>query len=335
MANVKISPILNNAQFTHNGELLAGGKIYSFAANSLTSQKATYTDSSANTYNSNPIVLDSSGRLQSSIWLIENEKYQFVVTDSSNVTIETHNEVIGEPTPPANNYYISSVFNDNIFYNNDGNVLSYGKIYSYMNNSYSVKQPTYTSSSGETVSTNPIVLTSIGTLPHNIYLDTNKKYNLVLTKNDGTTILKNYNGSYGKLTETPTYFTSGIYPFLTEDRLNINVLTPTVGQLWQIAPDDMSTTMDVYSANLIVTINYVNYTNGVDEKLSVGLSAIVGNLTTVANYVYYNNYQDEKLSTSLSAVSGTLPVVINVVNYNNYQDEKLSTGLTVISGTLI
>jgi hypothetical protein len=70
MPNVKISPVFNDAQFTSNGSLLAGGKIYTFAANSNTIQQTTYTDNSAKTENSNPIVLDSSGRLQMAIWLI-------------------------------------------------------------------------------------------------------------------------------------------------------------------------------------------------------------------------------------------------------------------------
>ena len=199
MPNVRISPVFNDAQFVANGSLLAGGKIYTFAASSNTQQKTTYTDNSGKTENPNPIVLDSSGRLPNELWLIENIGYQLTLTDRANNTIITHNNVLGLPNPPANLYYKSVVFDDNVFYSNDGLPLSGGKIYSYLNNTFTIKIPTYADSTGNTANPNPITLSNVGTLPAEIYLDTNKKYNLVLTDSNGTTILKNYNGAYGKL----------------------------------------------------------------------------------------------------------------------------------------
>lgn len=196
MPNVKISPIFNDAQFVANAELLAGGKIYTFAANSNTIQQTTYTDNHGDIVNSNPIVLDSSGRMQNSIWLIENLSYQLILTDRANNVITTHNNVTGAPNPAANNLYQSTAFTDPVFYSNDGEPLAGGKLYSYLNNSFTIKIPTYTNSACAIPHTNPIVLSNNGTLPSNIYLDTNKKYNLVLTDSNDV-MLKYYNGAYG------------------------------------------------------------------------------------------------------------------------------------------
>ena len=46
-----------------NGQPLAGGLLYTYAAGTTTPQ-VTYTDSTANTPNTNPIVLDAWGRAQ-------------------------------------------------------------------------------------------------------------------------------------------------------------------------------------------------------------------------------------------------------------------------------
>lgn len=194
-ANVKLSPYFNQAQFTTGNTLLSGGKIYTFV-NGTANQQVSYTDSSGNTYNSNPIILDSSGRLQGSIWLEANLTYTITVTTSSNVLVETRNNIVGGNIS-VNGYKQCPVFKDSVFYDNDGSVLSNGKIYTYKVNSYSVKQNSYTTNAGNVLNTNPIELNANGTIPSNIYLQANLLYNVVLTKNDGTTILKSYNGVYG------------------------------------------------------------------------------------------------------------------------------------------
>ena len=56
--------------FDGSGVPLAGGLIYTYAAGTTTPQ-ITYTSSSGNVPNSNPIVLNSSGRTDNEIWLIQ------------------------------------------------------------------------------------------------------------------------------------------------------------------------------------------------------------------------------------------------------------------------
>jgi hypothetical protein len=80
--------------FNNNGVPLAGGKIYTYAAGT-TSPQTTYTTNSGVTANSNPIVLNSAGRVPSSgeIWLTVGASYKFVLKDSSDVLIATYDNI--------------------------------------------------------------------------------------------------------------------------------------------------------------------------------------------------------------------------------------------------
>lgn len=80
--------------FDNNGNVLSGGKIYTYAAGTTTPQ-ATYTTVGGGTANSNPIILDSAGRLPEEIWLSEGVSYRFVVTDSTNVQLIESDNIAG------------------------------------------------------------------------------------------------------------------------------------------------------------------------------------------------------------------------------------------------
>jgi len=54
--------------FDNNGVPLAGGLLYTYLAGTTTSA-ATYTSASGSIANSNPIILDASGRPPNEIWL--------------------------------------------------------------------------------------------------------------------------------------------------------------------------------------------------------------------------------------------------------------------------
>jgi len=100
---VNLSPIGNGFQFFSNDGLpLNAGKIYTYQAGSTT-PFATYTDSNGLIANTNPIILGTSGRPPSEIWLTEGYFYKFVLTDSSDVTIQTYDNLYGiigvAPTP--------------------------------------------------------------------------------------------------------------------------------------------------------------------------------------------------------------------------------------------
>ena len=87
MATVSISPILNGQQFfDNNGNMLSGGKIFTYQAGTSTPVNS-YTTSAGSTANSNPIVLNSSGRSLNEIWLDISYMYKLVVTLSDGTTV--------------------------------------------------------------------------------------------------------------------------------------------------------------------------------------------------------------------------------------------------------
>jgi hypothetical protein len=65
--------------FDNSGNPLSGGKVYTYAAGTLT-PLSTYTDRGGLTANPNPVVLDSAGRAD--IWLSTNIAYKLIVQDS-------------------------------------------------------------------------------------------------------------------------------------------------------------------------------------------------------------------------------------------------------------
>jgi hypothetical protein len=77
--------------FDANGAPLVGGKLYTYAAGTTT-PLASYTDSTGNTANTNPIILDSRG--EANVWLGA-AVYKFALYDSTNVLIWTVDNING------------------------------------------------------------------------------------------------------------------------------------------------------------------------------------------------------------------------------------------------
>jgi hypothetical protein len=101
--SVNLSPVGNAFQFFSNDGLpLAAGKIQKFQAGSTT-PLATFTDSSGLIANTNPIILGTSGRPPSTIWLSDGFFYKFVLSDANDVVIQTYDNLYGivNAQPPA------------------------------------------------------------------------------------------------------------------------------------------------------------------------------------------------------------------------------------------
>jgi hypothetical protein len=81
-----LTPSPKQQIFGTDGLPLVGGKIYTYAGGTST-PIATYTDSTAGTANTNPIILDSYG--QANIWLINTTSYKFVVKTAADVLLYT------------------------------------------------------------------------------------------------------------------------------------------------------------------------------------------------------------------------------------------------------
>lgn len=94
---VNLSPIGGaGAQFFNNdGVPLSGGLINTYLAGTTTPAN-TYTTSAGNVAHSNPIVLDSAGRVPTGeIWLTAGTSYKFVIKDSSANLIGTYDNIVG------------------------------------------------------------------------------------------------------------------------------------------------------------------------------------------------------------------------------------------------
>jgi len=87
---VNLSPVGGAAAqfFDNSGQVLTGGKLYSYLAGTTT-PAVTYTTNAGNVANSNPIILDAAGRVPSSgeIWLTGGVNYKFVLQDQNNVQL--------------------------------------------------------------------------------------------------------------------------------------------------------------------------------------------------------------------------------------------------------
>ena len=95
---VNLSPVGGAAAqfFDNNGLVLSGGKLYTYAAGTTT-PAATYTTNAGNVAHTNPIILDSAGRVPSSgqVWLTAGINYKFVLTTSVNVQLWSTDNLSG------------------------------------------------------------------------------------------------------------------------------------------------------------------------------------------------------------------------------------------------
>jgi hypothetical protein len=80
--------------FNNDGTVLSGGKLYTYAAGTTT-PKASYTTSAGNIAHTNPIILDSAGRVPTGeIWLLS-APYKFSLFTSTNTLIATYDNISG------------------------------------------------------------------------------------------------------------------------------------------------------------------------------------------------------------------------------------------------
>jgi hypothetical protein len=81
-----LSPTPKLQFFGTDGLPLVGGKLYTYAAGTTT-PLASYTDHTANTQNTNPVILDSNG--EADVWLPESTSYKYILKDANDVTLYT------------------------------------------------------------------------------------------------------------------------------------------------------------------------------------------------------------------------------------------------------
>lgn len=100
MPTVVLSPIGGPGEqfFDNNGNVLSGGKLHTYAAGTTTNL-ATYTTSAGSTAHSNPITLDSAGRVPNDgTWLMYGTPYKMVLKTSAGSTLGTWDNITGAAT---------------------------------------------------------------------------------------------------------------------------------------------------------------------------------------------------------------------------------------------
>lgn len=104
MTSYTISPIWGaGAQlFDNSGNVLSGGKIYTYYAGSTT-PLTTYTNPIGTVANSNPIIANAAGRLTNEIWFPVSGAYKFVLKDANDVLLATYDNIPTTPQPPIVN----------------------------------------------------------------------------------------------------------------------------------------------------------------------------------------------------------------------------------------
>ena len=108
--NIGLAPIYNDRVFRSNdGQILANGKVFTYATNTFTLKQTAYTkNSEGNTVAlANPITLSSQGTLPSQLYLTVGKKYNIVLTEpNGTVILQTTDPV--QPIPSQ--YYTSSIY---------------------------------------------------------------------------------------------------------------------------------------------------------------------------------------------------------------------------------
>ena len=104
---VNLSPVGGVAAqfFDNSGQVLTGGKLYTYLAGTTT-PATTYTTNVGNVANSNPIILDAAGRVPSSgeIWLTSGINYKFVLKTSTDVQLWSVDNLNGIPSSGTQSY---------------------------------------------------------------------------------------------------------------------------------------------------------------------------------------------------------------------------------------
>tara|TARA_R110001632_G_scaffold2618_4_gene11563 strand:- start:1951 stop:3939 length:1989 start_codon:yes stop_codon:yes gene_type:complete len=97
----RLTPAYQTFNTANGSSPLAGGKIHFYVSGSVSTNKDTFSDSTLLTANTNPLVLDSAGRVQVDVW--GDGAYKMVVADSTDTPIDTFDPVTGSFSAEAVN----------------------------------------------------------------------------------------------------------------------------------------------------------------------------------------------------------------------------------------
>jgi hypothetical protein len=282
------------AQFLDNsGNVLTGGKIFTYAAGTTTNQ-ATYTNATGAIPHSNPIILDAAGRVPGGeIWLTDGLQYKFVLKDSNDVLIATYDNVIG-----INSNFVN----------------------------YATQVEIQTATAGQTVFTLTTINYTPGTNSLSVFVDGVNQYDGVsysYVETNSTTVTFTSGLHVGALVKFTTAVTlsSGVttadlvsydppftnsVPTTVEDKLAQTISVKDFGAAGDGVTDDTAAIQAAidYASKILTSTQYPTDVYGVEIQLDSGVYAISNTLSIVASGV--SLIGEGQYSTIIKYIPGSL-----------------------------
>ncbi len=152
--SVNLSPVGGAAVqfFDNSGNVLTGGKLYTYAAGTTTAQ-ATYTSNTGITNHTNPIILDAAGRVPAGgeIWLTDGINYKFVLKDANDVLLGTYDNITGINSSAKSQGYVTATQAQTVVSVPFNYALGINSLNVYVNGSKQVIALNYTETTSTTI----------------------------------------------------------------------------------------------------------------------------------------------------------------------------------------
>lgn len=133
MATYTLSPNVKRQLLDNSGNPLSAGKLYTVeAGGTYPADAVTVYQTSSGTAHTNPIVLDSAGRISGSseIYLEPGQSYKYILTTSADVAVWTQDNILGPPATTASLEFLvtlgANVDAGELLYLSDGTAITAG-----------------------------------------------------------------------------------------------------------------------------------------------------------------------------------------------------------------
>lgn len=133
------------------------------------------------------------------------------------------------------------------------------------------------------------------------------------------------------------YYTTVLYPELSEDNLSLSSPQINSVQVWENPNDGVEIPHPtIVDGILTAVVNYVTYENAQPDNITAGIPTVRnGTLATIVNYVTYTAEPDNITAGIPNVRDGVLVTTINYVTYNNATADNITAGVPTIMGGIL